>query len=105
MVVDLDVTPVGGSAAYHKATGTFTATNNSVVLTFSQTNASQTVLLDDVRVTGKTSSMDGGSICLLDTTDKPAGRGLQHNPGFWCDPVCGTTLDWTTGAVVRVGLC
>lgn len=57
MVVDLDVTPVGGSAAYHKATGTFTATNNSVVLTFSQTNASQTVLLDDVRVTGKTSSM------------------------------------------------
>lgn len=56
-VIDTDVAPVGGSAAYHAASATFTAGNASVVLTFSQTKVGQTVLLDDVRVIGKVSEM------------------------------------------------
>lgn len=47
------VSPVGGTAAYAVRTATFTAAAGSALLEFAQTAAGdQTVLLDDIRVTG-----------------------------------------------------
>ncbi|MBE7499958.1 MAG: DUF642 domain-containing protein [Verrucomicrobiales bacterium] len=48
-----DVTPVGGGAAYRSASHTFTATSDTATLTFANTTAGATVLLDDIKVLGK----------------------------------------------------
>ncbi len=53
VVFEDDVTPVG-TGAYHRASGTFVATEGSAVLRFAQTaEGDQTVLLDDIRVKGQ----------------------------------------------------
>ncbi len=51
---EADVAPVGGTAAYRTASTSFTAASDSATLRFEQTVAdgNQTVLLDDVKVTG-----------------------------------------------------
>lgn len=55
---DEDVIAVGGNAAYRSKTVSFTAAGGSALLTFAQTiDADQTVLLDDVSVTGKSSTL------------------------------------------------
>ncbi|MDB6069120.1 MAG: hypothetical protein JWL81_291, partial [Verrucomicrobiales bacterium] len=52
-VFDQAVTPVGGVAAYRTGTANFTAGGSTAVLSFAQTEAGdQTVLLDDIQVTG-----------------------------------------------------
>jgi len=52
-VFNQPVAPVGGATAYRTATANFTATATSAVLSFAQTAAGdQTVLLDDIRVSG-----------------------------------------------------
>jgi hypothetical protein len=53
VVDDENVAPVGGSNPYHTKTMTFTPTNTSVVISFAQTNANGTLLLDDVRLVGQ----------------------------------------------------
>ncbi len=54
VVFDEDVTPVGGSAAYRTRTVTFQSTDVAHVIEFAQTAAGdQTVLLDDVKITGE----------------------------------------------------
>lgn len=53
-LLEVDVTPVGGSAAYWVGSTSFTAASDTAVLRFEQVVAdpTQTVLLDDVKVTG-----------------------------------------------------
>jgi hypothetical protein len=52
-VRELAVTPVGGTAAYQSGTVEFVATNTSAVLRLEQiADGDQTVMLDDIRVTG-----------------------------------------------------
>lgn len=47
------VTPVGGTAAYRSASATFTAAATTAVIRFEQTDpGDQTLLLDDIRVSG-----------------------------------------------------
>ena len=50
---DEDVAPVGGSNPYRTKTVTFTPTNATAVISFAQTNANGTLLLDDVRLVGQ----------------------------------------------------
>ena len=50
---DEDVAPVGGANPYHTKTVTFTATSATAVISFAQTNANGTLLLDDVRLVGQ----------------------------------------------------
>jgi len=47
------VTPVGGSNPYRTKTVTFTPTNDTAVISFAQTSATGTLLLDDVRLVGQ----------------------------------------------------
>lgn len=47
------VNPVGGAAAYRTATATFRATADTAQLSFSNTVAGATVLLDDIKVLGR----------------------------------------------------
>jgi len=51
-----DVTAVGGTAAYRTATATFKATGDTAELSFVSTKADTSVLLDDVKVIGRTGS-------------------------------------------------
>lgn len=53
VVHDESVAPVGGSNPYHTKTVTFIPTNDTAELTFAQTNANGTLLLDDVRLVGQ----------------------------------------------------
>ena len=50
---DEDVAPVGGSNPYRTRTVTFTPTNATEVISFTQTSANGTLLLDDVRLVGQ----------------------------------------------------
>ena len=50
---DEDVAPVGGSNPYGTKTVTFTANNATEVISFAQTSAKGTLLLDDVRLVGQ----------------------------------------------------
>ena len=50
---DEDVAPVGGSNPYHTKTVTFTPTSATAVISFAQTKANGTLLLDDVRLVGQ----------------------------------------------------
>lgn len=47
-----DLVPVGGNNPYKVAKATFTAAGSSATITFSQTNASGTLLLDDIKLAG-----------------------------------------------------
>lgn len=54
VVLETEVTAVGGSAGYHTGSGTFRAGGNTAVLRFEQTaEGDHTVLLDDVKVLGQ----------------------------------------------------
>jgi hypothetical protein len=53
VVDDEDVAPVGGANPYHTNTVTFTATSTRASISFAQTNANGTLLLDDVRLVGQ----------------------------------------------------
>jgi hypothetical protein len=53
VIWEKDVTAVGGTQAYARQTLTFKAVADSALLTFSNTVAGATVLLDDVKVLGK----------------------------------------------------
>jgi hypothetical protein len=57
VVWEQDVTPVGGTAAYRTAEVTFKAASGAAQLSFANTVAGATVLLDDVKVLGKTGSV------------------------------------------------
>lgn len=58
VVFEEDVTPVGGGNAYHTKSITFVAADVSARVTFSQTlDADQTILLDDIRLAGKSVSL------------------------------------------------
>ena len=50
---DENVAPVGGSNPYHTKTVSFTPTSATVVISFAQTSAMGTLLLDDVRLVGQ----------------------------------------------------
>ncbi|MCC7375883.1 MAG: hypothetical protein IT581_14595 [Verrucomicrobiales bacterium] len=56
VVWEQDVTPVGGTAAYRTASATFKPTTDTTDLSFVNTAAGGTVLLDDVKVLGKQGS-------------------------------------------------
>jgi hypothetical protein len=56
VVWEQDVTPVRGTAAYRTAEVTFKAASGTAQLSFANTVAGATVLLDDVKVLGKTGS-------------------------------------------------
>ncbi|MGA2661669.1 MAG: PA domain-containing protein, partial [Verrucomicrobiota bacterium] len=56
VIDDESVAPVGGSNPYHTKTVSFTATGPGGVLTFAQTNANATLLLDNIRLVGKVAS-------------------------------------------------
>jgi hypothetical protein len=53
VVDDEDVAPVGGSNPYRTKTLTFTPTNDTAIISFAQTSATGTLLLDDVRLVGR----------------------------------------------------
>ena len=53
VVADEEVAPVGGLNPYHVKTVNFVATNATAEITFAQTRAGGTLLLDDVRLVGK----------------------------------------------------
>jgi hypothetical protein len=53
VIDDENVAPVGGSNPYHTKTLTFTPTSAGAVLSFVQTNANGTLLLDDIRLVGQ----------------------------------------------------
>ena len=53
VVTDEAVAAVGGSNPYHTKTVTFTPTTTNAEITFAQTSASGTLLLDDVRLVGQ----------------------------------------------------
>ncbi len=56
VVWEQDVTPVGGTAAYRTASVSFQAPADTATVTFANTVAGAAVLLDDVKVLGKTGS-------------------------------------------------
>ena len=57
VLAEENVSAVGGFAAYRTKTVTFTATDFSALISFAQTTAAnQTLLLDDVKVVGETST-------------------------------------------------
>lgn len=56
VVWEEDVNPVGGNAAYKKASLTFKAASDVAKIAFANTADATTVLLDDVKVLGKTGS-------------------------------------------------
>ncbi len=53
VVDDEDVAPVGGSNPYRTKTVTFTPTDSTAEISFAQTSANGTLLLDDVRLVGQ----------------------------------------------------
>ncbi len=53
VIDDEDVAPVGGSNPYHTKTVTFTPAGTNAVISFAQTTAGGTLLLDDVRLVGQ----------------------------------------------------
>jgi hypothetical protein len=53
VVDDEDVAPVGGSNPYRIKTVTFTPTDSTAEISFAQTSANGTLLLDDVRLVGQ----------------------------------------------------
>ncbi|HNQ88204.1 MAG TPA: hypothetical protein PKM73_06300 [Verrucomicrobiota bacterium] len=56
VIWEQDVMPVGGTAAYRKATVTFKAAEETSVISFANTLPGSAVLLDDIKVIGRTGS-------------------------------------------------
>jgi len=115
VVDDENVLPVGGSNPYHTKTVTFTPTNASAVISFAQTTASGTLLLDDVRLVGQVPSqfsrvrpIDDGSGRHPNRPgpgDRPCGfprllrgRHQRHHAQSWCRRARRRELQWRPDA-------
>ena len=64
VLIDEDVAPVGGSNPYHTKTVALTPTSSTAVITFAQTNATGTLLLDNV-------SLSASGACSASWTQRP----------------------------------